>query len=55
MDHIAVLLDDPVPAVQAEALRSLTKCGQEGRFLMHLHALAEPEVRLIRPSCVVWG
>lgn len=30
VDHLAVLLDDPVPAVQAQALQSLEKCGEEG-------------------------
>lgn len=29
VDHLAVLLDDPVPAVQAQALQSMEKCGEE--------------------------
>eukprot|EP00913_Durusdinium_trenchii_P031507 g29499.t1 len=29
VDHLAVLLDDPVPAVQAQALESLASCGEE--------------------------
>ena len=30
VDHLAVLLDDPVPAVQAQALETLQLCGEEG-------------------------
>ena len=29
VDHLGMLLDDPVPAVQAQALQTLAKCGEE--------------------------